>query len=328
MKRVLVSAALVWVGAAMLLAQAAQPPGIMRRHSHGERRHAGASGAAREARVASGRSRSRSRRQWPHPLMPRSIRRCSSRYRFACHSSKSPQPGNDPVNLEVASLDNLLPHAATWERVLRKLSVRAMPPQGAPHPAEADYTAFTAWLSASLDRAWQGKSTPGRYVVHRLNRTEYGNAIRDLLALDIDTAELLPSDGADFGFDNIAASLRTSPLLLERYLTAAQRISTLAVGDPSAVPARANIRSAASSRRADTSMASRSARAAARKCGTSSLPTPNTSCSDVSCAASKKATRASKAMRRRTRSSSPSTAKRSIQHRSAASRITRSRPRT
>jgi len=111
-----------------------------------------------------------------------------------------------------------------------------MPPQGAPHPPEADYTAFTSWLSASLDQAWQGKSTPGRYVVHRLNRTEYGNAIRDLLALDIDTAELLPSDGADFGFDNIASSLRTSPLLLERYLTAAQRISTLAVGDPAVRP--------------------------------------------------------------------------------------------
>jgi hypothetical protein len=111
-----------------------------------------------------------------------------------------------------------------------------MPPQGSPHPTEAEYAGFTTWLAASLDQAWQGKSTPGRYVVHRLNRTEYGNAIRDLLALDIDTSELLPSDGADFGFDNIATSLRTSPLLLERYLTAAQRISTLAVGDPDVRP--------------------------------------------------------------------------------------------
>jgi hypothetical protein len=67
-------------------------------------------------------------------------------YCFACHSSKSPQPGNDPVNLEVASLDNLLPHAATWERVLRKLSVRAMPPQGTPHPAEAIHGVHR-WLS-------------------------------------------------------------------------------------------------------------------------------------------------------------------------------------
>jgi len=140
------------------------------------------------------------------------------------------------VNLETASLTNLLPQAATWERVLRKLSVRAMPPQGMPHPTETDYVGFTTWLSSSLDRAWQGKSTPGRYVVHRLNRTEYANAIRDLLALDIDVTELLPSDGANFGFDNIASALGTSPLLLERYLTAAQRISTMAVGDPNVRP--------------------------------------------------------------------------------------------
>ena len=105
-----------------------------------------------------------------------------------------------------------------------------------PHPTEADYTGFTTWLAGSLDRAWQGKSTPGRYVVHRLNRTEYANAIRDLLALDIDVTELLPSDGANFGFDNIASALGTSPLLLERYLTAAQRISTMAVGDPNVRP--------------------------------------------------------------------------------------------
>ncbi len=105
-----------------------------------------------------------------------------------------------------------------------------------PHPTEADYVGFTTWLAGSLDRAWQGKSTPGRYVVHRLNRTEYANAIRDLLALDIDVTELLPSDGANFGFDNIASALGTSPLLLERYLTAAQRISTMAVGDPTMRP--------------------------------------------------------------------------------------------
>jgi hypothetical protein len=129
-----------------------------------------------------------------------------------------------------------VPHAATWERVLRKLSVRAMPPQGMPHPTEAEYTGFTTWLASSLDRAWVGKSTPGRYVVHRLNRTEYANAIRDLLALEIDVTELLPSDGANFGFDNIASALGTSPLLLERYLTAAQRISTMAVGDPNVRP--------------------------------------------------------------------------------------------
>ena len=159
-----------------------------------------------------------------------------NKYCVGCHSSRNPQPGNDPVNLESASLDDLVPHAATWERVLRKLSVRAMPPQGTPHPTEPEYVAFTAWLSNSLDRAWAGRVTPGRYVVHRLNRAEYRNSIRDLLALDVDVSSLLPNDGGDFGFDNIAAALRTSPLLLDGYLTAAQRISTLAVGDPDAPP--------------------------------------------------------------------------------------------
>ena len=120
--------------------------------------------------------------------------------------------------------------------MLRKLGARAMPPQGMPHPAETEYVAFTKWLAGSLDRAWAARVQPGEYVLHRLNRTEYGNAIRDLLGLDVDVADLLPSDGGNFGFDNIADSLRTSPLLLERYVTAAQRISALAVGDPAIRP--------------------------------------------------------------------------------------------
>jgi hypothetical protein len=159
-----------------------------------------------------------------------------NQYCVSCHNSRTAQPSNDPVNLETASVSDLLPHAATWERVLRKLGARAMPPQGMPHPAETEYVAFTKWLSGSLDRAWAARVQPGEYVLHRLNRTEYGNAIRDLLGLDVDVADLLPSDGGNFGFDNIADSLRTSPLLLERYVTAAQRISALAVGDPAIRP--------------------------------------------------------------------------------------------
>jgi hypothetical protein len=154
-----------------------------------------------------------------------------TQYCVTCHNSRTPQPANDPVNLESASFDDLLKNAATWERVLRKLSVRAMPPVGMPRPQEAEYAAFTTWLADSLDRAWAGKATPGHYVVHRLNRSEYRNAIRDLLALDVDVTAMLPNDGGDFGFDNVATGLRTSPLLLEGYVTAAQRISTLAIGD-------------------------------------------------------------------------------------------------
>ncbi len=163
-------------------------------------------------------------------------RALTNKYCVSCHNARTANPAEGPVNLEPASFDDLLGHAGTWERVLRKLSVRAMPPPGMPRPSEAEYAAFTGWLAASLDRAWEGKSTPGRFVVHRLNRAEYANAVRDLLAVDIDVSELLPTDGADFGFDNIATALKTSPLLLEGYVNAAQRVSAMAVGDPQVKP--------------------------------------------------------------------------------------------
>jgi len=158
------------------------------------------------------------------------------KYCVACHSNRAANPVEGPVNLEAAGFDELLGHAQTWERVLRKLSVRAMPPPGVPRPSEAEYAAFTSWLAASLDRAWEGHSTPGRFVVHRLNRAEYANAVRDLLSVDIDVNDLLPTDGAEFGFDNIATALKTSPLLLEGYVNAAERVSAMAVGDPHVRP--------------------------------------------------------------------------------------------
>lgn len=159
------------------------------------------------------------------------------KYCINCHNTKAPQPAASPVDLEKANLDDVLKDAEMWERVLRKLSVRAMPPQNMPRPQETEYVAFTTAIANSLDKAWAAKGTlPGRFVVHRLNRSEYGNAIRDLFALDLDVTTLLPSDDADFGFDNIAASLKTSPMLLDRYVTAAQRISTYVVGNPKALP--------------------------------------------------------------------------------------------
>jgi mono/diheme cytochrome c family protein len=158
-----------------------------------------------------------------------------NKYCLGCHNAHTANPA-DPVNLEGTAFDDLLGHARTWERVIRKLSVRAMPPPGMPRPTEAEYAGFTGWLAASLDHAWEGKSTPGRFVVHRLNRAEYANAIRDLLAVDLDVSDLLPTDGAEFGFDNIATSLKTSPLLLEGYVTAAQRVAAMAVGDPKVKP--------------------------------------------------------------------------------------------
>ncbi|HJT86461.1 MAG TPA: DUF1592 domain-containing protein, partial [Bryobacteraceae bacterium] len=160
----------------------------------------------------------------------------AEKYCATCHNKRAGLPADDPVVLSPAAFDDLLGHAATFERVLRKLSVRAMPPPGLPRPTEAEYAGFTKWLATSLDRAWEGHGTPGRYVVHRLNRAEYANAIRDLLAVEIDVSDLLPTDGAEFGFDNIATALKTSPLLLEGYVNAAERVSAMAVGDPQVKP--------------------------------------------------------------------------------------------
>ena len=160
----------------------------------------------------------------------------ADKYCVTCHNKRAALPAEAPVNLEPTTFDDLMGHAATLERVLRKLSVRAMPPPGMPRPTEAEYAAFTNSLAGSLDRAWEGHGTPGRYVVHRLNRAEYANAIRDLFDVDLDVSDLLPTDGAEFGFDNIATSLKTSPLLLEGYVNAAQRVSAMAVGDPKVRP--------------------------------------------------------------------------------------------
>ncbi len=127
-------------------------------------------------------------------------------------------------------------HAKTFEAAIHKLHLGVMPPRDRPQPPEADRERLVAALEAKLDAAAAAHPYAGAIPVHRLNRAEYGNAVRDLLGLDVDVTSMLPSDGGDFGFDNIAAVLRTSPLLLERYLTAALRVSTLAVGDPTAAP--------------------------------------------------------------------------------------------
>ena len=109
-----------------------------------------------------------------------------------------------------------------------------MPPLGARRPDEAGYEALTSWLETRIDRAAAAAPNPGRPLLHRLNRAEYANAIRDLLDLDVDVSVLLPPDDSAYGFDNISDVLGVSPSLQERYLSAAEKISETAVGDPSA----------------------------------------------------------------------------------------------
>jgi Protein of unknown function (DUF1592)/Protein of unknown function (DUF1588)/Protein of unknown function (DUF1587)/Protein of unknown function (DUF1585)/Protein of unknown function (DUF1595) len=120
--------------------------------------------------------------------------------------------------------------------VLRKLRGREMPPPGAPRPDEATYEALVSAIEGERDRLVDVKPTPGRPTLHRLNRAEYANAVRDLLALDVDVSELLPTDDAGYGFDNIGDVLTVSPVLLEKYLLAAGKISRQAVGDTTMPP--------------------------------------------------------------------------------------------
>lgn len=124
---------------------------------------------------------------------------------------------------------------AVWEKVVRKLTIRAMPPRDERQPEGEARARFVAALSGTLDAAAAAKPYAGTTTVHRLNRVEYANAVRDLLGVEADVAELLPSDGGDFGFDNIAEVLTTSPFLLDRYLTVAMRVADMAIGNPETV---------------------------------------------------------------------------------------------
>ncbi|MCY4596548.1 MAG: DUF1592 domain-containing protein [Bryobacterales bacterium] len=150
-----------------------------------------------------------------------------SRYCLACHSGGSPAGG-----LALAEVDAGTPEGRpdVWERVIRKLAAREMPPTGAPHPGEVAIEAFRQGLIKDLDAAAGREPYAGRTVIRRLNRREYANAIRDILALEVPVAARLPPDGQAVGFDNIADALSMSPLLLEGDLKAARQVSQVAVG--------------------------------------------------------------------------------------------------
>ena len=155
-----------------------------------------------------------------------------ARYCFDCHGNAE---RTADLSLESLHLDDIGAHAAEWELVVRKLATGMMPPHdGGPRPQPAEAEALLAWLEGELDRSAAESPNPGRTVpFHRLNRNEYRNAVRDLLAVDVDVSSLLPGDDASYGFDNIGGVLKLSPTLLERYLSAADKISRLAVGTAS-----------------------------------------------------------------------------------------------
>ncbi len=160
---------------------------------------------------------------------PAAYRPLLNTYCVGCHNDRLKTAG---LTLDKADLTNVPQGAEVWEKVIRKLRSGAMPPVGLPRPDAATAAAFVSSLETTLDRAAATQPNPGRPALHRLNRAEYANAIRDVLALDMDVTALLPPDDSSHGFDNIADSLSISPSLLDRYLSAAAKISETAVGDP------------------------------------------------------------------------------------------------
>src|SRR5262245_22973378 len=154
-------------------------------------------------------------------------RRVLDRYCVTCHNERLKTAD---LRLDRLDLANPSAHAEIWEKVVRKVHTGTMPPSNVPQPSRDDRRALLAWLETSQDAASAAKPNPGRTdTLRRLNRTEYQNAIRDLLALDVDAASLLPADDSGYGFDNVTVG-DLPPALLDRYISAAQKISRLAIG--------------------------------------------------------------------------------------------------
>ncbi len=178
----------------------------------------------------------RQTQQAPSPATSAAPKAVFEQYCITCHNQKLHTAG-----LELDSLDptNPGPNAEVWEKVIAKLRAGSMPPPGRPRPDASTYHAVASWLEHEIDRSWEASPNPGRIAaVHRLNRAEYNNAIRDLLALDLDVKPLLPGDEtADGSFDNIADVLSISTAHLERYMSVARQVTRLATGLPPANPA-------------------------------------------------------------------------------------------
>ncbi len=155
-------------------------------------------------------------------------------YCVTCHNDRL-KTGN--LTLESADANQVFNAAQTWEKVIVKLRSRSMPPPGIRRPDNAAYDTAAAWLETELDRAAAAHPNPGRPAdLHRLNRTEYANAVRDLIGVEVDAPSMLPPDEQAHGFDTNADALLIAPALLDRYLNAAAKIARLAIGDPTIRP--------------------------------------------------------------------------------------------
>ena len=167
------------------------------------------------------------------PIPVESRRALVNQYCAGCHNDKLRTGGFSWTQIDLAHPEQ---NAELTEKVIRKLRVGMMPPAGMPKPSRAERNAFASALESALDKAAAGHMNAGAPDLHRLNRTEYRNSVRDLLDLDVDVAALLPPDDMSHGFDNMADALTVTPVLMQSYIRAADKISRLAIGDPQASP--------------------------------------------------------------------------------------------
>ena len=161
------------------------------------------------------------------------------KYCVACHSNRAKTGG---LSLEAVNFTDMSQDAETFEKVVRKVRAGMMPPRGMPRPDRPQMLQFASAIEADLDAHAAAHPAPGSPGLHRLNRTEYANAVRDLIGVDANVSALLPADDSKDGFDNIADALSISPTLVQGYVSAALKLSRLAVGDRTAPPARATYR--------------------------------------------------------------------------------------
>src|SRR4051812_48761683 len=154
-----------------------------------------------------------------------------NQYCVGCHNDKSKTGG---VSFEGLKAEGIGEHADVFEKAVRKLRGRVMPPPGSKQPEAKDIDSLVSWLETSLDKAEGKAHIPDQVVLHRLNRKEYANAVHDLLAVEFDAAATLPEDDSIDGFDNIATALQVSPSFVEQYVIAARLVAVKAVGRPDA----------------------------------------------------------------------------------------------
>ena len=169
------------------------------------------------------------------PRLRRPHRKCRqlsfdqlNRYCVTCHNDKLRTGG---ISLETLDTTKVVDATPSWEKVIGRLRAGTMPPARLPSPGQPTLAAVAGWLETTIDTRAAANPAPGRPASHRLNRTEYSNAIRDLLAFDVDVRSQLPADNQGFGFDNNADVLTMSPGLMERYMAVARSISRQAIGN-------------------------------------------------------------------------------------------------